>query len=419
MVFNIISKEVKELLTKSTIISLIVISVILGSIGKYTSNSEKELITKKTNIAVYDMDSTDISLILSNSMKNFSNEDFSKKSYESVFEDFKKNEGIIVLIEKGFKDSIMVGKKGEVRINWFLKGVGIFDFASSDIFENVIRISKFELMKNILKTYRITDENVLDPVKFKNESIMVKGKIFKNISPKTLYSTLQNQTNFIPVIIMMLLIMSGSMIISSMGLEKENKTLETLLTMPLKREDIVLGKIIGGGVVGIIMAAIYMFGFYNYMKGFTGNLSTLTDLKVFNIFDYTLTGLSIFLSLLSGLSMCLLLGLFARDYKSAQTLTLPVSILAIIPMFLTMFKDFETINLPLKLLVFIIPFSHPILSLRFLFFDQYQMVYWGIIYNLLFFIILTYFIVKIFNTDYVITGKNLFIFNFNKRKFFF
>lgn len=419
MVFNIISKEVKELLTKSTIISLILISIILGSIGRFASNSEKDLISKKINIAVYDMDSTDISVILSNSMKNFSNEDFSKKTYESVFEDFKKNEGIIVLIEKGFKDSIMAGKKGKIKINWFLKGVGIFDFASFDIFENVIRISKFELMKNILKTYRITDENVLDPVEFKNERIMVKGKIFKNISPKVLYSALQNQTNFIPVIIMMLLIMSGSMIISSMGLEKENKTLETLLTMPLKREDIVLGKIIGGGVVGIIMAAIYLFGFYNYMKGFTENLTTLPDLKVFNIFDYTLTGLSIFLSLLSGLSMCMLLGLFARDYKSAQTLTLPVSILAIVPMFLTMFKDFETINLPLKLLVFIIPFSHPMLSLRFLFFDQYQMVYWGIIYNLLFFITLTYFIVKIFNTDYVITGKNLFFFNYNRKKFFF
>jgi len=233
----------------------------------------------------------------------------------------------------------------------------------------------------------------------------VKGKVFKSVDPKLLYSFLGKQTNFVPVIIMMLLIMSGGMIISSMGMEKENKTLETLLTMPVERRDIVLGKIIGGGFVGIIMASIYMVGFYNYMKGFKGFISNSFDIKVFSILDYTFIGVSIFLSLLSGLSLCLLLGIFAKDYKSAQTLTMPVSILALIPFFLTMFRDFDSLSLPLKVIVFLIPFSHPMMSLKLIFFEQYRMLFYGIAYNLLFFILLSIILVKIFNTDYIITGK--------------
>ncbi len=48
----------------------------------------------------------------------------------------------------------------------------------------------------------------------------------------------------------------------------------------------------------------------------------------------------------------MLLGTFAKNYKSAQTLTFPVTILVLIPMFITMFKDFDTLPLALKALLF-------------------------------------------------------------------
>ncbi|MEJ5306793.1 MAG: ABC transporter permease [candidate division WOR-3 bacterium] len=407
MIFNIIKKEVKELLNRSTIISLVFVSFVLGFIGKYVSNAEKNVEIRSANIVIVDKDSTEISKKFSDLILKYSKNDFEEKIFEDKLKTLTKEGGSIIIIQKGFQDEILKGGKGEIKVEYFLKGTGLFDFMSSDVIGNALLYAKNELTKFLLLNKRIKNENILDPISVKAQSIKVKEKIFQNVDPKTLYSFLGNQTNFVPVIIMMLLVMSGGMIISSMGMEKENKTLETLLTMPVERRDIVLGKIIGGGVVGMIMASIYMAGFYNYMKGFSENLSYIPDFKVFYFSDYILIGLSIFLSLLSGLSMCLLLGLFAKDYKSAQTLTMPVSILAIIPMFLTMFKDFDTLSLPFKTIVFLIPFSHPMMAMKLLFFDQYKMVFYGILYNLFFFIILVIILVYIFSTDYIITGKEL------------
>lgn len=405
MIFNIIKKEVRELLTRSTIISLVFVSFMLGYIGNFVSKAEEGVSKKSANIIVEDKDSTDLSHLFSSLLLKFSDKDFANNSFNERVEKLKKDGGAIVTLEKGFQDSILKEGKGEVKIEWVLKGTGLYDFISSDVIKNGLNYTKNELIKYLLLRKGIKNENILEPLKIKNENVEVKGKVFKSVDPKLLYSFLGKQTNFVPVIIMMLIIMSGGMIISSMGMEKENKTLETLLTMPVERRDIVLGKIVGGGLVGIIMASIYMIGFYNYMKGFTGNISSSFDIKVFSILDYTLVGVSIFLSLLSGLSLCLLLGIFAKNYRSAQTLTMPVSILAIIPFFLTMFKDFTSLSLPLKIVVFLIPFSHPMMAMKLIFFEQYRMLFYGIGYNFLFFVILSIIIVKIFNTDYIITGK--------------
>ncbi|MEO0288515.1 MAG: ABC transporter permease [candidate division WOR-3 bacterium] len=405
MIFNIIKKEIKELLNRSTIISLIFVSFVLGYIGRYVSNAEKNAEINDANIVIIDKDSTEISKKFSDLILKYSKGEFEKKNFKDQLETLKKEGGAIISIEKGFQDAILKGEKGELKVEWILKGTGLFDFMSSDMIEKCLTYSKNDLSKYLLIEEGIKKENVLDPFMVKAQDLKVKEKTFKNVNPKTLYSFLGNQTNFVPVIIMMLLVMSGGMIISSMGMEKENKTLETLLTMPVERRDIVLGKIIGGGIVGMVMASIYMTGFYNYVKGFSENVSYMPDLKVFYFSDYILIGVSIFLSLLSGLSMCLLLGLFAKDYKSAQTLTMPVSILAIIPMFLTMFKDFNTLSLPFRTIVFLIPFSHPMMAMKLLFFDQYNMVFYGILYNFLFFTILVIILVYIFNTDYIITGK--------------
>ena len=76
---------------------------------------------------------------------------------------------------------------------------------------------------------------------------MFKGKEMSGISPITISSVMSSQSFIMPLIVMMVIIYAGSIVISSMGSEKENKTLETLLTMPVSRTSIVFGKADGGG----------------------------------------------------------------------------------------------------------------------------------------------------------------------------
>ncbi|MCK5030169.1 MAG: ABC transporter permease, partial [Thermoplasmatales archaeon] len=120
----------------------------------------------------------------------------------------------------------------------------------------------------------------------------------------------------------------------------------------------------------------------------------------------------------AALALCMLLGTMAKNYKSAQTLTFPVAMLAMIPMFITMFADFDTLPLALKGLLFAIPFSHPMMASRALIFNDYVLVIGGIIYVLIFAIVTISIVVWVFKTDRLLTGSTRAkkLFSFKKRR---
>jgi len=205
---------------------------------------------------------------------------------------------------------------------------------------------------------------------------------------------------------MIIILTSGGMVITSMGMEKENKTLETLLTLPIKRRSIIAGKIIGAAIVGFIIAIIYLAGFSYYMQSFSSEKIDLSSYGFkLTIIDYIIIALSLFSTLLAGLSMCIVIGSFAKNYKSSQTLTLPISALAIIPMFIIMFKGYSSLPLALKAIIFTIPFSHPMMAPSFLLMEEYGIVVAGIIYSLVFALICIAIATYIFKTDLLLIGR--------------
>jgi len=105
------------------------------------------------------------------------------------------------------------------------------------------------------------------------------------------------------------------------------------------------------------------------------------------------------------LALCMILGIFTKNYKAAQTMTLPVTFLAMIPMFVTMFTDFDTLPTVAKVLVFAIPFSHPMIAMRSLMFDNYALVLSGIAYTSVVAIITMLVAVTLFKKDILLTGK--------------
>jgi ABC-2 type transport system permease protein len=121
--------------------------------------------------------------------------------------------------------------------------------------------------------------------------------------------------------------------------------------------------------------------------------------------DYLLVGISLFVALLAGLSLCIVLGTFAKNYRSGQTLIFPITALAMISMFTIMFKDFDTIPAVLRVLLFAIPFSHPMMAMRALMLDNYSLVIGGIAYTAVFTVIMIWIAVRIFNSDRLLTGS--------------
>jgi ABC-2 type transport system permease protein len=121
--------------------------------------------------------------------------------------------------------------------------------------------------------------------------------------------------------------------------------------------------------------------------------------------DYAIVGASLFITLLAALALCMVLGTFAKNYKSAQTLTMPIMIMAMIPMFLLMFKDFHTLPAAAQVLVFAIPFSHPMMAMRALMFDDYALVGSGLVYVTAFAVAMMAITIWIFRTDRLLTGR--------------
>jgi ABC-2 type transport system permease protein len=124
-----------------------------------------------------------------------------------------------------------------------------------------------------------------------------------------------------------------------------------------------------------------------------------------NLFDYLLVGLSLFLALICALALCMILGIFTKNYKAAQSMTLPITLLALIPMFVTMFTDFGTLPAGLQAVLFAIPFTHPMLAMKELMFDNTGFVIAGIIYCAIFAAVAMFIAVYLFKKDILLTGR--------------
>lgn len=100
-----------------------------------------------------------------------------------------------------------------------------------------------------------------------------------------------------------------------------------------------------------------------------------------------------------------MIGVFARDYKSAQSLTMPLTFLAMIPMFVLMMKDFATLPGAVQAGLFAIPFTHPMMAMNNLMFGDYSLVVAGIVYEAVFATAMMVIAVVLFKKDILVTGR--------------
>ena len=405
---SITKKEVRELLTPATIIPIVVMSLIFGGLGNMLGGAAEEA-TDSPTIGLLNLDAGPIAQRATAVITDMADVAYNdtEAPIDAGISAVRENDGTALLvIPANFSQRILDNQTGTIEVYWVMEGAGIMDSISSGAVEGVLQTVNRNISQMVIAAGGVNATFALSPTRI-NETTVFKGRDMAGISPGDISSVLSSQFTVVPVIMMIIIIMAGGMVISSMGMEKENKTLETLLTLPVKRRTIVAGKIAGSATVGLIMAVIYMIGFSYYATSFTqsGDIDLAAYGLQLTALDYALIGVSLFLALTAGLSLCMVLGTFAKNYKSAQTLTVPVSVLALIPMFLVMFRDFSTLPLPLKGLLFAIPFSHPMMAMRALLFDDYLLVLGGIIYVALFAAALIAVAVWIFSTDRLLTGR--------------
>ncbi len=406
MIGNIVKKEFKELFTLSTLIPIVVIAIVFAFVGQSIGNIG-ETMEEKPVIGIVDLDDGTFSDIALSVLTDRAEVIYDGRDAGEGLEEVREKNGVALLaIPEDFSQSIDANQPGEIGIYWIMKGAGIMDSISSGVVEGLVQAVNQGISAKLIQQDSSFDPALVLAPTTRVETTFFKGKEVEGLSANQLNNVLSSQSIVIPIVIMMLIIMSGSSVISSMGMEKENKTLETLLTLPVRRSHVVIGKMVGSALVGMIMAAIYMIGFSRYMSSFQISNINLSDFGLaLGMQDYLLIGVSLFTALLAGLSLCIVLGTFAKNYRSAQTLIFPITALAMISVFITMFKDFDTIPAVLRIFVFAIPFSHPMMAMRSLMMDNYSLVAGGIVYTAVFTAIMIVVAVRIFNSDRLLTGS--------------
>lgn len=420
---NLLKKELRELINLQMIIGLVVTVVLLMAVGNMMSNVMDDAVSETGTVNISDKDDTDFTRNIISSLEsagfkvNLVNEDNADRAklLETAGCDS------LLIIPKGFTDNALDSPDGSgsggLELITTLKStsalVSLNDktSAAADIISDIVK-NEFMTQKGLSE-----DEigKIEKPLNI-SEVTVVNGKTAA-VSPEVLTGMIQSQGMLIPLVVFILVMFTSQMIISAISTEKIDKTLETLLSAPVSRISVLGAKMLAAAIVAIINAAVYMVGFYGYMGSMlsgavdaevVGSALTINDimkelgLKI-GISGFILVGLQMFLTIVICLAVSLILGALVNDAKSAQTMLMPIMVLAMIPYFVSMLYDINMLSPVARTLIYAIPFTHTFNAMNNIMFGNMELYWFGIAYQLVLFIVCMFFALRIFTSDKIFT----------------
>jgi ABC-2 type transport system permease protein len=307
-----------------------------------------------------------------------------------------------IVIPANFSANMTAHTSGNPIITATVNVYGVFQ--SGGVFSN-IGSSGINVLVNSF------NRQIAPDVVYTTQSTVIKGEIQTGIDPATLSGLMLSQSIALPVTMMIVLTYAMQIAATSVAMEKEEKTLETLLTVPVDRFAILMGKLSSTIIVAGAAAVAFMIG-YNYMLGsVTMGIPSAMSIDLVKLglvpssFGYLLLGISLFVTLLSGLALAVIMSAFAADVRGAQALIGYIYPLIYIPAIALMYLDVNTLPLALKAVLFAIPYSQPIIASKAVVMGDYLMVALGIVYVAAFTLVVMYVASRLFATEKILTAK--------------
>ena len=398
----VISKEVKELIRDPRILlGMIIVPLIMFPLMGFAMQSiftQVQESVKQVTVGVADLDNGNWSqALIENLIGLGANVTVINASDESqaVQQMQIYNLTDLIVIPKGFSQNVTERKKAQLKTYSVYSGSGMVESARSEAVNSLI-----EMVKRLWAP---------DPFIVSKNSV-VKGKPLP-IPPEVLFNLAMSQYVATPIALSIIIVFAMQLAATSVASEKEEKTLETLLSLPINRFTILMGKLFGSIFVALLGAVAYLIGFTYYM----GEMFTFVPTEVGvdlaelglapSLLGYVLMGISLFVSLLSALALAVVIFAFTEDVRSAQAVVGYIYPLIFIPMFLLMYTDVFSLPLPLQILILAIPYSHPILAARAAVTGNYLIAIGGIAYVSAFTVVILYVAAKFFATEKILTAR--------------
>ena len=415
MKFSILlRKELKEMLSVTTIATMFLMVFVLIFAGKAMSKAVDEVKKDANSINICDQDNTPFTKNMLDVMSkmedinvnkvDIQSDDFTKELKDSDYKN-------VVIIPKGFTEQ--VEKREIATVKFAQKMTSIATFSNISTGSQIALQTLQKGIKTTIYSKENLDENTIkqldDPIKLEEYTVISDKQ--DQVASSTVSSIMQSQSMLIPIIMFLLIMYSSQMIMGAISTEKLDKTLETLLSSPVSRLSVISAKMLSAAIVAALQAAVYMFGMNKMMEGITGGMANdknyeeiLKNLGLtMSVGDYILVGAQMFMTILIVLSSSIILGALAKDAKSAQTLQLPIMLLAMVPYFVTMFIDVKSASPVIKYVTLAIPFTHSFIANQNVMFGDYTTYFIGLGYQFVLLCICMFLALRIFMSDMIFT----------------
>lgn len=420
---NLLKKELSELINKQMIIGLAVTMVILMLVGNIMKTTISDAVSQTYSINLCDRDNTDLTDSLKTMLENSG---ATLHFYESDSDDYsailkENNIRNLIIIPKGFSDTILVdSSQAELISVSAMNSAATMSNITNDN-SGGISIIKQCLTNTLAINSGLTEEQLVKintPVSITEKTVVADKSA--SVSMNDVMNKVMMQNMILPIVVFVLIMMTSQMLISAISNEKIDKTLETLLSAPVSRTAVLGAKMLAAGVVALLNAAAYMFGFSFFITGATSSLTeelttsaigeyisvdvALSQLGLsLSPVDYLFIGLQLFLTIMICLSVSLILGAMVNDSKSSQTMVMPIMMLAMVPYLISMLADINSLPMLFRIIVYAIPFTHTFSAMPNLMFGNDAIFFGGLIYQVFVFIICMFLALKLFKSDKIFT----------------
>jgi len=222
-----------------------------------------------------------------------------------------------VIIDEGFSHGLNILKSGNVKVLYNATKLTI-----KDRFSQIINLFSNSTLKARLESQGF-EEDFSMPVKTSYVNLATEQEIIGKLAG-----------GFLPYIFILFCFM-GAMYpaIDLFTGEKERKTLETLLTAPVSRFEILVGKMAVVVITGIMSALLAIFGLFLAAQTVEGIPEVISGI-VAGMLSFAFVGLMI--SMLFPLTVffagiLIPVTIYAKSFKEAQSIISPMTFLVIIP----------------------------------------------------------------------------------------
>ncbi len=407
-------KELKNLFRdKKLVFGMVVVPLILLPLMGQAVNIGMEQAQEETHVTIANFDEGPYGALLIKSLQGAPNVTVTVVNATSVDEALRlavrEKQNVLVVIPSDFTSKLRANETATVEIYGIFTsiGPGMRESVSEGRINAVLEVMSEEIARLKVKALGANNPDaVLHPIRTVSKSF-INGNVV-DVPPTIVSSVIASQAFTIPLIVFMMVMITSQMAAGAIASEKENKTLETLLTLPVPRTHIVGAKIFGTAMMGLVSAIAYMVGMKYYMGSFGLGSSgvSLEDLGL----EVTPTGaflfaLIVFLTIIIALGLAMIVATFAEDVQSATTLVSATILPLAFPAFLLMYTDINDLPLAVKYILLAIPFTHPVVDYRYVLLSNYTPLLISLAYLAVIAVVTLYATARLFSSERIMTAQ--------------